>query len=72
MQRNRFFRGETLSVLEAGKAPYEITVQELYDAEGLPLESAPHPMMQVYLRCEHSVAPGALLRRERKTEGQAD
>ena len=72
VQRNRFFRGETLSVLEAGKAPYAITVQELYDAEGLPLESAPHPMMQVRLRCEHPIAPGALLRRERKTEGQAD
>ena len=41
-------------------------------AEGLPLESAPHPMMQVRLRCEHPIAPGALLRRERKTEGQAD
>lgn len=30
------------------------------------------PMMQVRLRCEHPIAPGALLRRERKTEGQAD
>lgn len=69
VQRNRFYRGETLSVLEAGKAPYEITVQELYDAEGVPLESAPHPMMRVLVRCERTVAPGAILRRERKMEG---
>lgn len=69
VQRNRFYRGETLSVLEAGKAPYEITVQELYDAEGVPLESAPHPMMRVWVRCARTVAPGAILRRERKMEG---
>lgn len=63
VQRNRFFRGETLSVLEAGKQPYQITVQELYDEFGVALENAPHPMMRVQLRCERAVAPGAFLRR---------
>lgn len=69
VQRNRFFQGEALSVLEAGKEPYEITVDALYDEAGAALEHAPHPLMRVKIRCERAVAPGALLRRERTTEG---
>ncbi len=63
VQRNRFFRGETLSVLEAGKAPYDITVCALYDEAGEPLENAPHPMMRIQIDCGCNVAPGAFLRR---------
>ena len=64
VQRNRFFLGDTLSVLEAGKKPYEITVQELYDTFGNAIVSAPHPMMRLQIRCQCRVEPGALLRRE--------
>ncbi len=63
VQRNRFFQGETLSVLEAGKAPYDITVRSLYDEEGMLLENAPHPMMRVQIDCGCCIAPGAFLRR---------
>lgn len=69
VQRNRFFAGETLSVLEAGKAPYEITVKALYDAAGTALACAPHPMMRVNIHCDREVAPGAFLRREITMEG---
>lgn len=69
VQRNRFFKGETLNVLEAGKEPYEITVEALYDEAGAALEHAPHPMMRVKIRCEREVAAGAFLRRRIIMEG---
>ena len=40
-QRNRFFKGETLNVLEPGRVPYEIVVKELFNHDGEPAESAP-------------------------------
>ena len=64
-QRNRFFKGETLNVLEPGKEPYEITVNKLFNHDGEPVEVAPHPMETLYLPVERPIVPGALLRRKR-------
>ena len=64
-QRNRFFKGETLNVLEPGKEPYEITVNELFNHDGEPVEVAPHPLETLYLPVERPIVPGALLRRKR-------
>ena len=64
-QRNRFFKGETLNVLEPGRVPYEIVVKELFNHDGEPAESAPHPMETLYIPLEKPMAPGALLRRKR-------
>ena len=41
-QRNRFFRGETVSVLEPGEVPYDLTLSEIYNEDMEPIESAPH------------------------------
>ena len=62
-QRNRFFRGETADVLEPGKQPYNLPLDELFDEEGQPLEAAPHPMMRVFLKTAADVPAGAILRR---------
>lgn len=62
IQRNRFFPGDTLEVLQPGVKPYAITVKNLRDTEGNALESAPHPMMTVYFDSERPIAKGALLR----------
>ena len=64
-QRNRFFKGETLNVLEPGRVPYEIVVKELFNHDGEPAESAPYPMETLYIPLEKPMAPGALLRRKR-------
>ena len=65
-QRNRFFRGETADILEPGKQPYNLPLDELFDEEGQPLEVAPHPMMRVFLKTEVDVPAGAILRRFRR------
>ncbi|WP_283608619.1 peptidase U32 family protein [Faecalispora anaeroviscerum] len=64
-QRNRFFRGDTVDVLEPGAQPYLLTLNELYDAEMSPIEAAPHATMRVLVKTEHPINRGALLRRMR-------
>jgi len=60
-QRNRFFRGCTADVLQPGKAPYELTITEMYDAYRNPIDVAPHAEMTVYIKAE-PMRPGAFLR----------
>lgn len=62
-QRGRFFRGEVLSCLSPGRAPFDVTVTELFDAGGQPIESAPHPKMVVQIPFEGNVPAGSILRR---------
>ena len=63
-QRNHFRRGETLDVLEPGKPPFLLTVEELYDGEGAPLEAAPHPLMKLQVPYPRPLAAGSYLRRK--------
>ena len=61
-QRNRFFRGEAVSVLEPGTEPYAVTLDTLYNEAMEPIESAPHATMTVYLKTDRKIKPGAFLR----------
>lgn len=63
-QRNRFFKGVTVDVLEPKGQPYLLTLDEIFDKDMNPIDSAPHAAMTVYAKCDKSVAPGALLRRK--------
>ncbi len=64
-QRNRFFRGDTVDILEPGKIPYTVTLEELFDEEMQPIESAPHATMILYAKCGQEIGPGALIRKIR-------
>lgn len=66
-QRNRFFRGETADVLEVGEQPFDLPLDELFDRDGQPIESAPHATMTVLLKTERPLKRGAILR-HRRTE----
>lgn len=61
-QRNRFFAGDTFDVLEPGEKPYSFTAKELFDEEKVPITSAPHATMRVYIPCDHPMKNGTLLR----------
>ena len=73
-QRNRFFQGAVLDVLEPGKEPFSITVEEMYDEEGTPIVSAPHATMTVRIPCPKEIQKGAFLRQKMpgKAEREAD
>lgn len=62
-QRNRFVRGEELEVVRPGRPPIPLTVTELTDEDGQPIEAAPHPTMICRVPCDFPVEPGDLLRR---------
>lgn len=64
-QRNRFFRGETVSVLEPGEVPYDLTLSEIYNEDMELIESAPHATMTVYLKTDRKIKEGAFLRVKR-------
>ena len=64
-QRNRFFRGETVSVLEPSEVPYDLTLSEIYNEDMEPIESAPHATMTVYLKTDRKIKEGAFLRVKR-------
>ncbi len=61
-QRNRFFRGEVMDVLEPGSDPYLLKLEEIFNENMEPIEAAPHATMTVYARCDRRVSPGAFLR----------
>lgn len=63
-QRNRFFCGESLEVLQPGEPPFSLPVTALTDEEGAPIDSAPHPTMHCRFPCDRPVAAGSILRRE--------
>ena len=69
-QRNRFFRGDTADVLEPGKEPYTVSLDAIYDEEGIPIEAAPHATMRVLLKTDTPIGPGALLRKVRKEQAE--
>lgn len=62
-QRNKFWNGDEVEILEKGKPPMTVKVQELQTEEGEMLESVPHPMMHFKFKVPFPVQEGALLRK---------
>ena len=60
--KNKFLRGQELDCLEAGSAPFAVVANELYDGDGSPIESAPHPMMTVKIPFDRPIKIGSMLR----------
>lgn len=65
-QRNRFFEGDILEVLEPGQKPYTLTVRDLVrEADGTRTETA-NKATEVYsFAVDRPVSPDAILRRKR-------
>lgn len=62
-QRNRIFDGDVLEVLARGEEPYDITINDLRDESGEPIEKAPHPMMIFSFQSDREIPADALLRK---------
>ena len=62
MQRNKVSLGDTAELLTPGRVGIPFAVEELYDAEGAPIESAPHPLMEFYTRLPREAAVGDIIR----------
>ncbi|HWS29551.1 MAG TPA: U32 family peptidase [Clostridia bacterium] len=62
-QRNRFFDGETLSILSPGDPFRTFTVNGIWDADGSELSAAPHPKQKLAIGCDAPLKEGDILRR---------
>lgn len=64
-QRNRFYEGEELEVVEPDKKPYRIPVEDLRNESGEAIQTANQATATVSFRCMQAVSPAAIFRRER-------
>lgn len=64
-QRNKFSTGDTLDVLEPGRAPFVLKVEKMYDEWNNEIVSTPHAMQKVYIPFEKAIKKGAFLRKQR-------
>lgn len=66
-QRNRFFQGDTLEVVEPNRLPYSIVVEELYNEDEREFVDVANKATNTYsFKCDKSISPDALFRVERK------
>ena len=62
VQRNKLCRGDRVELVSPGRIGRPFTVDELTDAEGNPIESAPHPGMVFYARVPFDVKKFDIIR----------
>ena len=63
-QRNRFFEGDPVEILMPGTEPPVLTVTDLRNGDGEPVQAANHAVMDCSFVCSLEVPAGAFLRRE--------
>lgn len=69
-QRNRFFDGDTLEIMEAGKPPVTLQAFNLKDDKGETIQSTNRAMMKFSFESDIIFEPGAILRKERPDENR--
>lgn len=62
-QRNRFFDGDELEILEPGSEPFRFKAENITDEFGNKVTSAPHPMQKLFIPIDREVKTGAYIRK---------
>ena len=66
-QRNRFYQGDALEVVEPFKKPYKITVAELYNEDDGEFTEVANKATDTYsFKCDVPVSSDAIFRVQRK------
>lgn len=65
-QRNRFFEGDELECMVAGKKPFTVKALNLRNSDGEAVDSTRHPMMDFTFECETPLESQTLLRKQRE------
>ena len=64
IQKNKFSKGERLELLSPGRDPISFTLEELYDGDGAPIDTAPHPQMKLRLRLPEEADVFSIIRKK--------
>ena len=64
-QRNKFSVGDTVEIFGPRTPYYEEIIGEMYDEEGNPIESAPHPQQIIKLRFNRNPEPDFIMRKKK-------
>lgn len=65
-QRNRFFEGDELEVVEPGKKPYKLVVEDLYNLDDDKKVDVANKATDTYsFKCDKTVSSDAIFRRQR-------
>lgn len=66
-QRNRFYQGDILEVVEPNKLPYQIKVEELFNVKDNEFVDVANKATDIYsFKCDMDISPDAIFRVERK------
>lgn len=61
-EHNKIETGQRVEFLRPGQEPYALTVENLRDAEGVPIEAANHPMSLYTMSCPEEVTEQMMMR----------
>ena len=64
-QRNKFFKGDTLDVLEPSGKSFLLKIEKIFDQWGKEVDSTPHAMQKFFVPTDREILPGAYLRKKR-------
>ena len=61
-QRNKMSFGEDAEIVTRGECGRALKIGELFDENGEPIDSTPHPYMRFYMKVPFEVKEGDILR----------
>ena len=67
-QRNRFFPGDEVELLMPRREPVSFRIGEMTDCEGMPVEAARHPDMELHTKLPVEAPEGSFLRKRREED----
>ncbi|MDF2567681.1 MAG: putative protease [Oscillospiraceae bacterium] len=65
-QRNKFYQGDEVEVLEPLSKPFSMKIDKLFDKDGKEIADAAHPLMKLKIPFGRPVKPGAIIRKSRE------
>mgnify|MGYP003796420757 FL=1 len=63
-QRNRMIIGDDIEIMGPYRDYYNYKIEKMWDIEGNPIESAPHPQQIIKMKIDKPISPFDILRKE--------
>lgn len=64
-QRNKFYKGDTLEILEPLEKPFNVKIDKMFDEWGNEVYSTPHAMQKIFIPLDRKVKAGTFIRKKK-------